>query len=900
MIPSELAEALEATGALLSGNLLDPWPTKTDDLAALAATRARLERRYALAVVGEFSSGKSYLLNALIGKTRYDANHKVVGLLATDINPSTATITELEFGTPERAFARYPSGRIERIALDTLSRFVAVSLGAPGALHDATADTTATDDTSPSFVTVSLESPFLEAGFTIADTPGLASLNPSHRRATLGYLPRTDAVLYLIDTQQPFTEGDAAFLGLIGEHVRTIFIVQTKIDLWRMHESDGREAWAAARARISERAARFAPGAEVYSVSAREYALGVLEDDAALQDASGFPALIAGLARSLDARVRAARIARARDVVAGLLAKTTARVRRDAALVEAEPSALAAERARETIELEERERALGRERDELLRAGQERRTWIASRGAGLAASATRAIGSAIDVADIERIRDRGRFHSLVDATVAPIWTAFASDVGSDVARALVRVETGRPDLRVADIAALRLGGEPGTGAWSRDLASGITSTIVLGAVGGPTVDFVHRVAQAFSRAKHGTYMKRELGNDLAATFFPAFEADIETFADEMAARVGEVYDDVAAAIERERSTARAQTLEPIERAVALADDAPARAAVAARLATAAERLLQAETLLHQLPVLAASAHKDPTDAEAAVASAIASDDHAPFDATAYQSGLVAQRYRVVILGALRRGKSSLINAIAGTRLLQDEGGNEARFPVHVRYGERDRAYRLGPEGTWHEIEQRDALAACAQTPVLIETPWPLPRELVLVHAPAFDSGNPDAERIALEAAGHASEIVALFSRQLSDRELSLYTRVAENAVPFSLAHTIADNESASERRTVVELAGRYARERGIAVARVYTISALDFFDAAQSRRAAAPWNELGALRDTLAAHAEEHMHRLAARAKLAAKNEPASTPEREAKDATFGKKLARLFGRGGS
>jgi predicted GTPase len=899
MIPRELAEALDATAALLSGVLLDPWPTKTDDLAALAATRARLERRYALAVVGEFSSGKSYLLNALIGKTRYDNNKKIVGLLATDINPSTATITELEYGTPERAFARYPSGRLERIPLDLLSRFVSVSLGAPGALHDATADVSATDDTAPAFVTVSLESPFLAAGFTIADTPGLASLNPAHRRATLGYLPRTDAVLYLIDTQQPFTEGDAAFLGLIGEHVRTIFIVQTKIDLWRMHESDGRESWAVARERIAQRAAKFAPGAEVYSVSAREYAVGVLDGDAELETASGFPALIAGLERSLDARVRAARIDRARSVIAGLLAKTTARVRRDAALIESEPAALEAERARETTELEERERALGRERDGVLRAGDERRAWIAQRGASLAAAATRALGSAIDVADIERVRDRGRFHSLVDATVTPIWTAFASDVGSDVARALVRVESGRNDLRVADLAASRLGGEPGAGAWSRDLASGITSTIVLGAIGGPTVDFVHRVAQAFASAKHGAYMKRELGSDLATTFFPAFEVDIEAFTSEMAARIAEIYDDVATAIERERSTARAQTLEPIERALKLAGDARARAAAMERLASATEKLGQAEALLKRLRATAPSIQDERRDNEAAVATAIARDDGATFDANAYETGLAPQRYRVVILGALRRGKSSLINAIAGTRLLQDEGQSEARFPVHVRYGERDRAYRLTVDGTWDEIEEREAMAAAAQAPVLIETPWPLPRELVLVHAPAFDSGNPDAERIAREAAAHASELVALFSRQLSDRELSLYERVAQNSVPFSLAHTIADNESASERRTVVELAGRYARERGISVARVYTISALDYFTAAQSQRAAAPWNELGALRETLASHAEAHMARLAARARAAANVKTEALPANGAKSSSFGTRLARLFGRGG-
>ena len=303
--------------------------------------------------------------------------------------------------------------------------------------------------------------------------------------------------------------------------------------------------------------------------------------------------------------------------------------------------------------------------------------------------------------------------------------------------------------------------------------------------------------------------------------------------------------------------------------------------------------------MRRVPLASGPEHDRTRDTEAAVAQAIAGEDVAPFDATAYETGLAPQRYRVVILGALRRGKSSLINAIAGTRLLQDEGGSETRFPVHVRYGERDRAYRLAGDGTWNEIDQREAMSAAAHTPVLIETPWSMPRELVLVHAPAFDSGNPEAERIALEAAGHASEIVALFSRQLSDRELSIYTRVAENKVPFALAHTIADNESANERRTVVDLAARYARERGIAVSRVYTISALDFFDAAQSRRAAAPWNELGALRDTLAAHAEEHMQRLATRARVAASTAAHAQPDAPPKQATFGTKLARLFGRGG-
>src|SRR5271163_322084 len=266
--PKDAVEALDALRDLLAGDELAPWPARESDLARLEAERTRLERRFTLAVAGEFSSGKSYLLNALLGKVRRDPQGRVGGLLAVDINPSTATITELEYAPEESAMARYPSGRQERIPLDRLERFVAVSRDGAGALHDATVD----DDVAPSFVIVRVDSPFLASGFIVADTPGLASLNPAHRRATLAYLPRTDAVLYLIDTQQPFSEGDAAFLGLIGEHVRTIFIVQTKIDLWRALESDGRAAWEHARERIRERAARFAPTAEVFSVSARDYA----------------------------------------------------------------------------------------------------------------------------------------------------------------------------------------------------------------------------------------------------------------------------------------------------------------------------------------------------------------------------------------------------------------------------------------------------------------------------------------------------------------------------------------------------------------------------------------------------------------------------------------------------
>ncbi len=899
--PPALVATLDAVEALLGGDALEAWPTRHDDLDVLRATRERLVRRFTVAVVGEFSSGKSYLLNALLGKVRYEAGGRIAGLLATDINPSTATITELGYGTEASAVAKYPSGREERIPMDLLSRFVAVGKNDErGALHDATAD----EDSAPSFVVVSVDSPFLQSGFVIADTPGLASLNPAHRRATLGYLPRTDAVLYLIDTQQPFSEGDAAFLGLIGEHVRTIFIVQTKIDLWRMPEGDGREAWQAARARIVDRARTHAPDAEVFSVSARDYAAGELDDDADARERSGFPALLAGLQQSLERRAQGARVDRTLAVLHELSAKTAARVRRAGVLAETSADVLATERERAASDLVERERALGRERDDVVRAGVERGAWIRAQGSELAERATRALAAAIDVADIERLRDRGKFHSLVDATVAPVWRAFARDVAGHVARALERIARSRTDVRVADLAALRLGGIPGTGAWSRDLASGITSTIVLAAIGGPTVTFVHAVGRAFAGAPYGTYMKRELGRDLGATLFPAFEAEVAAFVDDLAAKLMGIYDDAAAAVERERALARAETLEPIERALALAHDADARVAASTRLSAVAADLSAIESALANLDAQRQAAQTGNAEALGSRATEASANGTSPangngahetFDADAYDRGLRPERYRVVVLGALRRGKSSLINAIAGTRILQDEGGAEARFPVHVRYGAAERAYALEREGVWHEINTSDAMAQAAHSPVLIETPWRMPRQLVLVHAPAFDSGDDEAEAIALAAARQGSEIVGLFSRQLSDRELGVYARVAEFGKPMLLAHTIADNESASERRTVVELAGRYLRERAIAVARVFTISALDYFEAMQTKRAPAAWNELGALRETLHAHADEHMHRLAERERREA--QALATPAHAEEPVTKRRGLGRFFGR---
>jgi hypothetical protein len=344
---------------------------------------------------------------------------------------------------------------------------------------------------------------------------------------------------------------------------------------------------------------------------------------------------------------------------------------------------------------------------------------------------------------------------------------------------------------------------------------------------------------------------------------------------------------------------RTETLGAIDRALerraGVADHAAAAQALLARSDAAAALATRIETRSETFARESRSERREVADAAipldpSAGTQRVTADHEVRFDSRTYEHGLRPERWRIAVIGAFKRGKSSLINALAGTHVLHDEDGDgDLRFPVHVRYGAEPCIYALSDDAQWDAIPAAAMMEAATRTPVLVETPWDLPRELVLVHAPAFDSGFPLAEEIVAAVATSASEVVALFSRQLSDRELDLYGRLAPLGKPMTFVHTIADNETAAERRTVVMLAERYLRERSIATKRIFTVS---------TREEDASWNELRAFRATLASHAEEHMDRLSRAARAHAEEARlAAAPVAAAVDRPRGSLLGRLFGR---
>jgi hypothetical protein len=492
---------------------------------------------------------------------------------------------------------------------------------------------------------------------------------------------------------------------------------------------------------------------------------------------------------------------------------------------------------------------------------------VRERGTVLADEAERALTQAFDTADIARLRDRARLHMLVDRTLGDTVELFASEVSGELYGEFERERQAaqeRLPMRFSfGEAAARAFGAAGHGSmWSDEPERAVCATIVLQAIGGPAIGLVHAIATRFASAQPGSYMKRELTADLRATIWPEFRREMVSFSDGVASKVDEIGKTFAGALEDAFERERDAQTGSIDRALAshasAKDTAPAVRALE-------EREAQLRRLLGEIDarVDAFIAQKQDGAPESAGAEAVRrSHVHRQFDREAYQRGLRPQRWRVTVLGALRRGKSSLINAFAGHRVLADETAGEIAYPVHVRYGEQESAFALQADGSWREIEIESALDEAHSNPVLILTPWTLPRELVLVHAPAFDAGDAALEDVCMVSARAANEVLCLFSRQLSDRELALYERVAQLGKPMLFAHTLADNESAAERRHVVELAQQYLHERMIAVQRMFTVSTLEYAQAKRDGRAPAGWNEIDALVSTISAHAEEHMSRL--------------------------------------
>ncbi len=265
---------------------------------------------FVLAVVGEFSRGKSSLINALLDRP---------GLLPTSIEPTTASITVLTYAPELHVSVAFKDGsrRDDLVPADLARYVVGYDLDGRAAALAAARHAAAGDDrrqgglietrldinldparppTPPvDTIHVGVPSPFLRDGICLVDTPGIGSVNPEHGEATRRFIDRADAVLFLVNTDPVISQSECNFLDFLRDYVNRFLFVVTKIDRFSPRERQQSVAYTART--IEQHAGLSRP--PIYPVSAKLAVLGRSEPDEVKYTASGFPEFLNGLHRFL-------------------------------------------------------------------------------------------------------------------------------------------------------------------------------------------------------------------------------------------------------------------------------------------------------------------------------------------------------------------------------------------------------------------------------------------------------------------------------------------------------------------------------------------------------------------------------------------------------------------------
>jgi small GTP-binding protein len=219
-----------------------------DDLRRFQEARDQLEGLFLLVVAGEFNSGKSSFINALLGER----------VLPEGVTPTTDRINRLRYGAE-------PSEHLVEAYL--------------------------LDRTYPAD---------LLREITIVDTPGTNAIIRRHEELTRDFLPRSDLVLFVTSADRPFTESERGFLEQIREWGKKIVFVVNKIDILTRPE-DQQQVLDFVRENAT---ALVGEPPRLFAVSARDALAARTAGSAEGWQASGFEAMEQYLVRTLDQQER--------------------------------------------------------------------------------------------------------------------------------------------------------------------------------------------------------------------------------------------------------------------------------------------------------------------------------------------------------------------------------------------------------------------------------------------------------------------------------------------------------------------------------------------------------------------------------------------------------------------
>lgn len=154
-----------------------------------------------LPLVGEFSAGKTSLLNALTDSKQLE--------VATQ--PTTSTIYELHFGQ-EKQYATIIQKDGQEVVVESIASLDNSQLG------------------DVPLIKIYDTSTRVPRDLILVDTPGLSSPDQKHKDALIRFLPQADALLITVDCNQQITNSLLRFIeecNLVG---RKVYLIITKCD----------------------------------------------------------------------------------------------------------------------------------------------------------------------------------------------------------------------------------------------------------------------------------------------------------------------------------------------------------------------------------------------------------------------------------------------------------------------------------------------------------------------------------------------------------------------------------------------------------------------------------------------------------------------------------------------
>lgn len=165
---------------------------------------------FTVVVLGEFKRGKSTFINALLGTK----------LLPMDVLPETATINAIMYSETKRLSVLYRDGReiSGKVSYDYMKRFSAGSNGS--ALKNI------------SYIKIGYPCDLLKNRIVLVDTPGVSDLNEQRSEVTYRFVPKANAILFLLDANSPLkgTEKDFIEEKLLPLGIENILFLLNKYD----------------------------------------------------------------------------------------------------------------------------------------------------------------------------------------------------------------------------------------------------------------------------------------------------------------------------------------------------------------------------------------------------------------------------------------------------------------------------------------------------------------------------------------------------------------------------------------------------------------------------------------------------------------------------------------------